>query len=405
MTLRHLISKELRQRSAGAVLSVVGIALGVAALVAVRHVTVASERQVSSQLEHLGANIMVLPKTASLRDYYAADEQLQTLPEEYAAKILMAGLDGVEKLSPRLCAPAELNGQSVILTGIRPQSEFQANVAWQSVAVFNTKRGGCQRANCAANRSDDNPGTLATARIVGELEDHELIVGSDVAASHGLRPGQKVDLLGERFEVRSVLAAAGSIDDSRVFAHLHTVQRLAQVGEVVTAIEVLACCEDAAGDLVTELGRLLPDTKVVTISHIVQTQVEVNRLMARLSVVIVIVLTLVGASIIAGTIAANVRERRREIGTLVALGASPWFLSRLFLGKAMFLGLVASTAGAVLGLAVAFVFSAASSAPITPLPGLLLGVPLLAVVLSALAAYWPARTASRLDPCLCFREV
>ena len=42
-----------------------------AALVAMRHVTVFSEREVTRQLNQLGANILILPKTASLQDYYA----------------------------------------------------------------------------------------------------------------------------------------------------------------------------------------------------------------------------------------------------------------------------------------------------------------------------------------------
>ena len=42
----------------------------------------------------------------------------------------------------------------------------------------------------------------------------------------------------------------GTVDDSRVFAHLHTVQRLSKSGEVINAIEVMGCCEDAAGNLV-----------------------------------------------------------------------------------------------------------------------------------------------------------
>ena len=54
---------------------------------------------------------------------------------------------------------------------------------------------------------------------------------------------------------------------------------------------------------------------------------------------------MVGVASIAGTMFANVTERRREIGTLMALGATPSLVSRLFLGKALVIGL----AGGVLG--------------------------------------------------------
>ena len=74
--------------------------------------------------------------------------------------------------------------------------------------------------------------------------------------------------------------------------------------------------------------KLLPNTKVVTISQVVQTQVGVNRLMSNTSLFVLVVLVVVGGASLAGAIAANVRERRREIGTLMALGATPGLRSR-----------------------------------------------------------------------------
>ena len=97
-------------------------------------------REVTRQLNQLGANILILPKSASLRDYYAADMNGQTLPEEHVSQIMLAGLTGVERLSPKLCVPAELEGQPVTLTGILPQSEFQAKAAWQTAALFTQHR-------------------------------------------------------------------------------------------------------------------------------------------------------------------------------------------------------------------------------------------------------------------------
>src|SRR6476646_7579102 len=102
------------------VAGLLAIVLGVAALVAIRHVTVFSEQEVARQLETLGANILILPKGASLQDYYSADQNGLTLPEERAAQIMLAGLTGVEKLSPRLCVPAQLQDRPVTLTGILP---------------------------------------------------------------------------------------------------------------------------------------------------------------------------------------------------------------------------------------------------------------------------------------------
>jgi putative ABC transport system permease protein len=407
MTLRTLVWKELRERPWALATSGLAILLGVASLVAIHHVAVASEQEVARQLATLGANILILPKEATLQDYYAADQNSGTLPEEHVSEVFLAGLAGVEKVSPKLSVAAELLGHPVTLTGILPQNEFRTKAVWQSVSLFSPKpHVGCKKAKCAPTAADTTPESLATSRTIEELRESEAVIGADIAGRIGLAPGRKVRLLGESFTVLAVLPQTGTVDDSRVFAHLHTVQRLAKAGEVVSAIEVMGCCEDAAGDLVPELSKLLPDAKVVTISQVVQTQVGVNRLMANTSWLVLVVLVIVGGVSVAGAISANVRERRREIGTLMALGAAPALVARLFLLKALVLGLVGGCAGSFIGLGLALWLGPRWAAvDVVPLPPLMAAAACAACVLALTAAWWPARTAARLDPCLCFREI
>ena len=213
-------------------------------------------------------------------------------------------------------------------------------------------------------------------------------------------------MLGEKLTVLAVLPQTGTIDDSRVFAHLHTVQRITKAGEVVNAIEVIGCCDDAAGDLVPLLSELVPDAKVVTISQVVATQVSVNRQMSQMSLLVLGILVVVGGASVASTISSNVRERRREIGTLLAIGATPGLVARMFLLKALLLGTVGAVAGCVLGLIVARVLgSELAGVTITPMPDLIAVAIGAALIITMLAALWPARSAAKLDPCCCFQEV
>ena len=62
MNLRSMIWQELKSRPASVAFNSLTILLGVAALVAIRHVTVYSEEAVANQMTNLGANILVLPK-------------------------------------------------------------------------------------------------------------------------------------------------------------------------------------------------------------------------------------------------------------------------------------------------------------------------------------------------------
>jgi putative ABC transport system permease protein len=405
MNLRTLVWRELLERPSAMLTSTLAILLGVTALVAIRHVTVFSEREVGQQLESLGANLLVLPKNATLQDYYAADMSGQTLPESHVASILLANLPGVERLSPRLCAAAQVAGREVTLTGILPQIEFKTKAAWQSVSLFSKKHVGCKKAH-APRTYDAAPEALATSRTIDQLSGNEAVIGADVAEFSGLESGDDVELLGEKLQVRAVLPRMGTIDDSRVFAHLHTVQRLTKAGEVVNAIEVMGCCEDAAGNLGPEIEKLLPDVKATTIAQVVSTQVGVNRLLGQMSLLVLGILVVIGGASVASTIASNVRERRREVGTLLALGATPGLIARVFLLKACILGLVGATAGCVLGLVLAMILGAYwAGVAVAPLPGLLALSIVAALAITVLAAVWPARSAAQLDPCTCFQEV
>jgi putative ABC transport system permease protein len=403
MTFTTLVWKEIRERPTAMLTGLLTIVLGVAALVAIRNVTFFSEQAVARELQALGANVLVLPQGVTLQDYYSADLHGQTMPEQHVQQLAFSNLEGVENLAPKLCVPARLNERGVILTGILPQSEFQAKAAWQSANLF-SKHKGCKKARCETDVGGTD--SLATRRTVQELYKHEALLGADVAAITGLKAGDKINLLGETLVVSAVLPTVGSVDDGRVFAHLHTVQRLAKLGEVVNCIEIMGCCEDVAQGLVKQLGDLLPGTKVVTIAQVVQTQVSVNRMMQRLSwLFLVILVSMAGASIANSTIA-NVRERRREIGTLLAIGATPRFISQLFLSKALVFGSLGGFAGYLLGTLIATTLGSQwSGISVQPLPALAFTAIAGATLVSAAASWWPARSAANLDPCVCFQEI
>ena len=406
MNLRLIVWKELWERPTAMVTGILAILLSVTALVAIRHVTEFSEREVGRQLNQLGANILILPKGASLQNYYAADTNGLTLPEEHVDQIMMASLTGVEKLSPKLSVPVEMKGLPLTLTGILPQSEFEAKAAWQTASLFKQQHVGCKKASFASTSEESTPEALASQRTIDKLADNEVVLGADVAEALTLQPGDSITLLKAKFNVLAVLPPTGTVDDGRIFAHLHRVQELTASGPVVSAIEVLGCCEDAAGGLVPQIGELLPDSKVVTISQVLQTQVGVNRLMAGASVFVLVVLVLVGGASVLSTISSNVRERRREIGTLMALGATPRLISRMFLLKALWLGLVGGLGGSILGVVLAMVLGSTwAGVSVVPLVDVLATAFVAALAVTLLAAYWPARRASNLDPCLCFREV
>jgi putative ABC transport system permease protein len=403
MRLRTIVLREIFERKSQLLTSFLAILLGITVIVSIKNISYYSEMAVAREMDSLGANVLVLPKSSTLQDYYAADMQGETIPEEYVTQLAMSDLEGLDNLSPKLSVPVEIGDKTFTLTGILPKSEFQAKAAWGGAGIF-SRPVGCG-ASVGMMGSDDKK-TLARKRVIDTLEDNEVLVGADVAANLQLKDADSLELLGKKFAVTAVLPQTGTVDDSRIFAHLHTVQDLSNKGPVINAIEVIGCCQQISKGLVAKINSLLPDAKVVTITQIADAQIKINRMMSNLSLMFLVIIIFVGGASIANYMYANVFERRREIGTLMALGADSRFVQKVFLLKALLLGAAGGVGGYLLGTILAVVLGPKlAGVLVLPMPLLALAAIGISVALTLAASYFPARRAARLDPCATFQEV
>ncbi len=405
-----IIIKELSERKSQLVTSFIAITLGITVIVGIRTVTFYSEKAVARELDNLGANVLVLPKSATVSDYYSADVANAEVPESYVDTITASGLQGVDNLSPKLTIPVRLRERRFILTGILPKSEFKSKPAWQTGGDIFTKPMGCGAIDVAGLKigSDDSTLDKAAVRkeVIKDLGPREAIVGHDAARLLSLKKGSSVRVKNTDFIVRKVLPQTGTVDDSRIFAHLHTVQRMYGKGRVLSAIEIVGCCKEISKGLISGLNKILPDARVVTISQIASTQLKTNNMMSQFSLVFLVIIVLVGGVSIANYMFANVQERRKEIGTLIAIGMSPRQLLSIFYGKAIILGVVGGVVGYVLGTALAvWLGPRIAHIPVLPMPALLGWALLISVALSLLATAIPAKNAAGLDPAATLMEV
>ena len=405
MKLRTMVWREIFERKNQLGTSFLAILLGISVIVSIKNITHYSEKAVARELDALGANILILPKSASLQDYYSADLQQEVFPEEYVERLTNSDLQGLDNLSPKLSMPVEMGGKQFILTGIMPKNEFKAKLSWQGAGIF-ARPEGCGTVVEIPGNDSEPAETLSRKRVIETIGETEILAGAEIASSLKLAEGDKVSILGTSFTVTAVLPQTGTIDDSRVFAHLHTVQRMAGKESALNAIEVVGCCNAISDGLVQKINKLLPDAKVVTISQIVDTQIKTNRMMARLSLLFLVIIVLVGGASMANYMYANVFERRREIGTLMALGAGSAIVLRMFLLKALLLGLAGGLAGYVIGTVTAVILGPRiAGVTVLPMPILLLWSFLTSVAILIAASYFPARRAARLDPVSALQEV
>ncbi len=403
MRLRTLVLREIFERKSQLLTSFVAILLGITVIVSIKNITHYSEKAVALEMDSLGANVLVLPKMATLQDYYKADIQSETIPEEYVTQLATANLAGLDNVSPKLSVPIQLQGKNFTLTGILPKNEFQAKAAWGGAGVF-SRPIGCG-ASVGMMESDDKK-TLSRKKVIDTLEDNEVLVGADVAASLKLKDADTLEMFGKKFTVTAVLPETGTVDDARIFAHLHTVQDLSGKGPVLNAIEIIGCCQEISDGLVAKLNAALPDAKVVTVSQIVKSQQNINHMMSNLSLMFLVIIVFVGGASIANYMYANVFERRREIGTLMALGADWRLVLKVFLLKALLLGGAGGIGGFILGSIFAMVLGPQlAGIRVWPMWELGIAAMVISVGLTLTASIFPALRAASLDPCATFQEI
>ena len=404
MKIKQLVLRELFQRNNQLISSLVAVSLGIAVMVAIQSTTYYSEKAVAGELDALGANVLILAKDATVQDYYSADFQQSEIPESYVSVLAGSGLHGLDNLSPKLSIPVDVGSGKATLTGILPRSEFKSKSQWQGALGVFTKPQNCGTIATIPGITDTTK-TQVRKRVIEDLGLDAMLVGADIAASLAIKVGDSLTVLGKRFVAEAILPITGTVDDGRLFAHLRTVQKLTGKGSVLHSIEIVGCCSEISTGLIQKINKLLPDAKVVTISQIVSTQIRANTVMKRISLIMLVVILVVGGASIANYMFANVYERRREIGIYMAMGAnSPWIL-KMFLLKALIIGLAGGVFGYIVGSVLAMILGPRiAGVTVFPLPMYAVYSVVISTIIAFAASAIPAINATKVDPSLIMKE-
>lgn len=404
MKLNTIIWKEMFLRKSQLVSALLAVTLGIAVIVGIQTVARVSEKAVKIKMENLGANILVLPQAAAVDDYYAADIDAPTFPEAYVERILNSALTGVDNLSPKLTRRVDAGSTTVILTGILPTMELAAKPYWTISGLSGQDTG-----HIHTDSSGNDPKYVdprLQRKAIETLNRNDVLVGKVAAERLNLTKGSTLNLRDHVFTVAEILPETGTVDDNRVYAHLHTVQDILGIGSQISCIEIMGCCSAISDGLLGNLRNILPDTRITTIGQIVSTQIETNRLMEKISLIFLVIILIVGAISIGNFMWANVEERRREIGTIIAIGATQGIVYRLFMSKALVLGAVGGFLGYIIGTTGAMILGPQlAGLAVAPMPVYLFFAILIAVLISLAGSFIPTFRASRMDPSLIMQEV
>jgi len=399
MTISKLVLIELWKRKSQLITGLLAITLGIAVIVAIQSVAVVSEQNVARNLDNLGANILVLPQAASIDDYYTSDIDAPTLPMDYVERILESTIAGVDNMSPKLTRRVMVKGKSVVLTGILPKSEIASKPLWQSSGLLGKQLTTACAPNQSANQSHGMEDEKLKRKAIDTLYSEDCMAGSQVAKKLSLPASKKINILGKDFKVVKILPETGTVDDDRIFANLTDVQQLLKIENQVSAIEIMGCCNAISEGLLGQLRNILPDTRVTSINQIVSTQIETNQLMRKVTLVMLIIIFFVGGISIGNYIWANVNERKREIGILRMMGAERMTIYKMFLLKALLLGIAGGILGFLLGtLAGVILGPYLAGIVVKPLYIYLLWSVILSITIALAGSLIPTYLAAKFDP-------
>jgi len=131
---------------------------------------------------------------------------------------------------------------------------------------------------------------------------------------------------------------------------------------------------------------------------IIQAQLDASKTLTVLLIAIASVSLIVGGIGIMNVMLVSVTERTREIGVRVAVGATEGAIQLQFLGESIMLSLVGGAAGVLAGIFGSYLVGQTLGWPIEMSLGSVVVAALFSVAVGVFFGYYPARKASRLDP-------
>jgi putative ABC transport system permease protein len=424
MNQAQMILKEVFHSKAGVLSTLVALTVSVAVIVSVRTITVSARDEISDQMHTLGANMIILPKIAPLPGYYTADFGDEVIPENYIHRLTSSELaEKIHHVIPKLSSSYEIHGEKLILTGVLPKREHQARPKWRSggLNLFMSEKDGDKEAH--KKEKEEAPHQHQVPSMTPELsleasrksrertslediEKGEVFLGNESSRLLEKSKGDRLSIGPYDFEVVKVLEEIGSVDDLRVFVHLHQAQEMLGKGRVINAIELIGCgCKQDMLLLAGNIEKLLPGVKTRTITQIARTQAGTVRLIERFTFVILFVVLVVGWGLISNTMASNVLERHREIGVLMAIGASSRFIFLVFIKKAVALGFFGGLLGFFIGTMTAtWIGPKLLDLNIEPRGEMLIWALLGTMILTVVFSWIPSVRATKSDPAALLME-
>jgi putative ABC transport system permease protein len=386
--------REIRRNVMRSSLTILGIVIGVAAVITMVTVGDGATKQVANEISSLGSNLIDIYPGQSFRGPGGT--------RSGAPKFKIADADAIEREISGLAGVAPVTGRSA--------QAIRGNDNWATVITGSTNAYLTVRNWTLAHGRLFNDGELragAAVCIIGDTIRKQFFGGQDPL-------GSTIRLEKISCQIIGVLKSKGQSgfgtdQDDFVLLPLRTVQRRLAGNTDVNSISVSVMDGVSTEKVKASIESLLrqrrqagkneeDDFMVRDMQEIVQTLTGTTRLLTALLGAVAAVSLLVGGIGIMNIMLVSVTERTREIGIRLAIGAMEKQVLMQFLIEAVVLSCFGGIIGIILGIAASAAGAGALKVPFILNIGIIIVSFLLSAGVGVVFGYFPARKAAHLDP-------
>jgi putative ABC transport system permease protein len=389
--------RALARNKMRAALTMLGIIIGVSAVIAMVSIGQGAQASVQAQIESIGTNLLFVSAGAQNAGGVrtgAGDTGTNTLTAE--------DLDAIRREVPSVAmVTPTVNSRSQLVFG---------NMNWNtSVQGVNEQYPDVRKWSIQSGEffTDGDVRTAARVIVIGQTIADNLFAGMDPV-------GQTVRVMNLPFRVTGVMVRKGQDQQGRdqddiAFAPFTTVQKKLIGSPRLQIAYVSAVTQDATytaqqqiSDLLRQRHKLTAnepnDFTVRNMTDVAEAANETNNTMTILLACIAGVSLLVGGIGIMNIMLVSVTERTREIGIRMAIGARSSAVRTQFLIESIVLSLTGGSLGIVLGIVVSLLIPALLGWPTLISTIAIIGSVIFSAAVGIFFGYYPARKAAALDP-------
>ncbi len=366
MSFLTLVLKNLLRRRSRSLLTILGIAIGIAAVVALTSLAWGFEQSWANVYKARGTDLIVT-KTATRSAVpapfsTALKDELQKMPHVREAAGVLTELFSVESMP------------SLVVLGWEPGTSL-----WDHIQILQ-------------------------GRMPDPAAKDEILLGTIAAEMLGKKAGDTVQIETTEFKVAGILSSSALAENGAAILPLAGMQALTEHEGMINFINVRTTPETGPEDIEKLRAAIKERFKGLTAfspGAVAQTNVGIQ-LAKAMSIGTSVIALVVGAVGVMNTILMSVFERLREIGVLLAIGWRRGRILRMILLESLALSFAGGVAGCALGVAAVRMLEA------TPWlrgklvgevsPPLLATAMLVAFALGALGGVYPAWVGSRMSP-------